>query len=166
MKEVCRFSFYTTSLFLSILTELNKFDRRTRPGQQNERVKEAYSRKRQQNRAANLNLVPVRTHSDSGYNRGADRSATFGERRTVPQASKRPASDGPSESEMRWIPSSNGGGEATKKRVAKPKGVETFGAGMERGNPSEISISEGDRRGRTERRKGGRSGSKNTFRKM
>jgi ribosome biogenesis protein ENP2 len=45
----------------------------------------------------------------------------------------------------------------------KRKGVETFGAGMEKGGEDGRDLSESDRRGRTERRRGIRSGSKNAI---
>lgn len=82
--------------------------------------------------------------------------------------------------EMSFIPSRNGdddegdgdnlrpgkkGGRGGKE--ARRKGVESFGAGMERGGGEpEIALSEADRKGRTQRRRGMRSGSKNTFRRM
>jgi ribosome biogenesis protein ENP2 len=56
------------------------------------------------------------------------------------------------------------------KRVLKDarKGVERFGAGMEKGgeNPDMRALSEQERSGRTQRRRGMRSGSKNAFRQM
>jgi len=70
--------------------------------------------------------------------------------------------------EMSWVPSSSApkGGNAKKEKEAR-KGVEVFGAGMERGDGEEKhSLSESERRGRTERRKGMRSGSKNMFRQL
>lgn len=60
-----------------------------------------------------------------------------------------------------WCPGVRG-----KKTLERRKGVELFGAGMERGGERQVDVSDGDRRGRTERRKGVRSGSKNTFRKI
>lgn len=53
------------------------------------------------------------------------------------------------------------------KKPARRKGVEEFGAGMEKGGEApEMRLSESDRKGREHRRKGMRSGSKNTFRRM
>lgn len=47
------------------------------------------------------------------------------------------------------------------------KGVEAFGAGMERGGEEpEVQLTDAERKGRTKRRQGMRSGSKNTFRRM
>lgn len=77
---------------------------------------------------------------------------------------------------MSWVPSSSGpiaeddmlveGGGGGKKRSDRRKGVEVFGAGMERGGEEPVDQSESDRKGRTHRRKGVRSGSKNVFRKI
>lgn len=80
---------------------------------------------------------------------------------------------------MSWVPSSSsrqvedddmlvpGGPGSSKKKQDKRKGVESFGAGMEKGGSErQVDMSDRDRRGRTERRKGVRSGSKNTFRRM
>lgn len=81
--------------------------------------------------------------------------------------------------EMSWVPSesASGGdrlvdeddGRGKQKAKAKEvrKGVEVFGAGMERGGEEhEREMSESERKGRTKRRQGMRSGSKNTFRRM
>ena len=54
-----------------------------------------------------------------------------------------------------------------KAKEARSKGVEAFGAGMERGGEGpDVEMSEAERKGRTKRRQGMRSGSKNTFRRM
>jgi ribosome biogenesis protein ENP2 len=57
-----------------------------------------------------------------------------------------------------------------QKRALKDtrKGVERFGAGMEKGgeDPDMRVLSEQERRGRSKRRRGMRSGSKNAFRQM
>jgi ribosome biogenesis protein ENP2 len=57
-----------------------------------------------------------------------------------------------------------------QKRASKDtrKGVERFGAGMEKGgeDPTMRVLSEQERRGRSQRRRGMRSGSKNAFRQM
>lgn len=79
---------------------------------------------------------------------------------------------------MSWVPSADAAGNdddalvgeggrapgGTKRRDGKRKGVESFGAGMERGGIGE-ELTESERKGRTQRRKGIRSGSKNTFRR-
>ena len=90
--------------------------------------------------------------------------------------------------EMSWVPSSGGKGKRRasasdfdmdiepepgrakgkgKERDTR-KGVERFGAGMEKGGeaPSEGKMSEAETRGRTSRRRDVRSGSKNTFRRI
>ncbi len=56
------------------------------------------------------------------------------------------------------------GGKSRK--VAPPKGVEKFGAGMEKGggDHSARGLSEQERSGRKQRRRGMRSGSKNALR--
>ena len=60
-----------------------------------------------------------------------------------------------------------GGRGDSKGKVQRRKGVETFGAGLEKGGDDpDVEISETDRKGRTQRRKGMRSGSKNTFRRI
>ena len=54
-----------------------------------------------------------------------------------------------------------------KGKEARRKGVEVFGAGMERGGEEpEVRMSEAERSGRTKRRQNLRSGSRNTFRRM
>jgi ribosome biogenesis protein ENP2 len=57
-----------------------------------------------------------------------------------------------------------------QKRALKDtrKGVERFGVGMEKGgeDPNMRALSEQERRGRSKRRRGMRSGSKNAFRQM
>ena len=73
---------------------------------------------------------------------------------------------------MSWVPtqgkgkgSENGKGKVWEERR---KGVERFGSGMERGGEGGEgrALSEQERSGRTERRRGVRSGSKNTFRRI
>ncbi|KAG6816772.1 hypothetical protein H0H87_003035 [Tephrocybe sp. NHM501043] len=166
--------------------ELNKFDPRARPGQKNVRAQEAYNRTREQNRIAgrtsNVNLVPMRAQAEGG--RGVDKNASFGQRRVSTGHKKQQASLFASDAqftadggmELSWMPSSGPrdgndmlvtSGGAPKRGKTKRPGVETFGAGMERGGEERsVDISESDRKGRTQRRKGVRSGSKNVFRKM
>ena len=63
-----------------------------------------------------------------------------------------------------------GGEQRRQKRASKDtrKGVERFGAGMEKGgeDPNLRVLSEQERSGRSHRRRGMRSGSKNAFRQM
>ncbi|OCH93959.1 hypothetical protein OBBRIDRAFT_885177 [Obba rivulosa] len=142
-------------------------------------------------RTANVRLVPFQAQVDERNAHGADKNASFGQRRSAlggskgkarasagDAASARQTADGGME--MSWVPSTTaqddwsdeGTGTGAKSQrkstqAAKRKGVETFGAGMEKGGGDvEYVMSEGDRRGRTQRRKGMRSGSKNTFRRM
>jgi ribosome biogenesis protein ENP2 len=162
-------------------SELNKFDPRARPGQKNARAQEAYTRNRERNRLANINLVPMRppTGSNGGDN-FADKNATYGQRRAPKlkgMAREAMATSADHDFEMSWVPSSSkqtdidgthiSGGGAHGKPQAKRKGMEVFGAGMEKGgeDPS-IDLTEGERKGRTQRRKGVRSGSRNTFRRL
>ncbi|GJE93757.1 WD40 and NUC153 domain-containing protein [Phanerochaete sordida] len=130
-------------------------------------------------RTANVRLVPMRAQGD-GAGR-FDRNATFGQRRaTAPAQGKgrtagfegaRFAADGGVE--MTYIPSASAAADDDAGRggraagAPRRKGVETFGAGMEKGGAEpEAALSEAERRGRTQRRKGMRSGSKNTFRRL
>lgn len=164
--------------------ELTKFDPRARPGQKNVRAQEAYSRARERNRIANVNLVPMRAQSGGSGSRGVDKNATFGQRRmkTTSSSGKQQSSElRVSEDggvEVSWIPSSlsghideddelvSGGGRSSKGQGRRRRGVESFGAGMERGGEERSELNESDRKGRTEKRKGIRSGSKNVFRRM
>ena len=74
--------------------------------------------------------------------------------------------------EMSFIPSGTGDDDperaaAQKKKKDVRKGVEVFGAGMERGvEEAKGEMSESERSGRKQRRKGMRSGSKNVFRQL
>lgn len=71
--------------------------------------------------------------------------------------------------EISFVPS--GAGDDNTKTHARMKdvrkGVEVFGAGMERGvEELKNEMSESERSGRKQRRKGMRSGSKNIFRQL
>lgn len=132
-------------------------------------------RNRESNRTANVNLVPMRANGvESG-----DKTATFGQRRVNPSYRAKPtasstqyAADGGME--MSWVPSSGAvdvddmlvpGGQRPKKGKTKRPGVESFGAGMEKGGQEQFAeMGESERKGRTKRRQGVRSGSKNVFR--
>ncbi|KAI0777227.1 WD40-repeat-containing domain protein [Trametes elegans] len=138
-------------------------------------------------REPKVRLVPLQAQSDA-HSRGADKNATFGQRRsqlgpkgkqrasTASDASIRHTGDGGVE--MTFIPRTASSGRdydddeglakgRGKGKDAKRKGVETFGAGMERGGEEpEREMSEAERKGRTKRRQGMRSGSKNVFRKL
>ncbi|KAF7300715.1 NUC153 domain-containing protein [Mycena chlorophos] len=149
---------------------LNKFDPRQRPGQKNARMQEAYSRARKQNQLAGQSkLVPMRA---AGGGRGMERDATFGQRRTGKAPASRKASQREEDlTEVSWIPSSSSSSKkeasdsAAKGRGKARKGTETFGAGLSKGYVGDdVELSEQDRSGRTRRRQGMRSGSKNAFR--
>ncbi|KAG2039198.1 NUC153 and WD40 repeat-containing nucleolar rRNA processing-related protein [Suillus americanus] len=163
--------------------ELNKFDPRARPGQKNERAHQAYTRTRQHNRQsnANINFVPLVPHTESSTSarKTGDKTATFGQRRNAPArgsshtATPRGAANGSKGGfEMSWVPSSTkdpSRDRGSRKDGNARKGVEVFGAGMERGGGDgerSAVLSESERTGRSQRRKGMRSGSKNVFRRL
>ncbi|KAI0340390.1 hypothetical protein BDW22DRAFT_1398755 [Trametopsis cervina] len=135
---------------------------------------------RMQQRNPNVRLVPLKTQS-GGHDERHNKNATFGQRRSTPslakgkgRASERDAikfsADGGIE--MTYVPSGAVDDDVAEsssksKMPQRRKGVEVFGAGMEKGGEDpDIVLSESDRQGRTHRRKGMRSGSKNTFRRM
>ena len=169
--------------------ELTKFDLRSRPGQRNIRAEEAYQRDRARNRAANVNMVPMRpqTTGSNSSQRPGDKDATFGRRRiprsasstnTTGKSSFRAHDNDDAPMEFSWVPSSSSsatgrkddGDRQSKSRNGKDKhrkGVEMFGAGLERGVEERVEFShDSERQGRSHRRKGVRSGSKNTFRRL
>lgn len=138
-----------------------------------------------------IRLVPLQAQDPRG-GRAVDKNASFGQRRSqfssgkgkgkerardAANADVRRTADGGVE--MTFIPRTTASGEdyddeekpqkAGKGKGKEPrrKGVEVFGAGMEKGGEEpEVAMSEAERRGRTKRRQGMRSGSKNTFRRM
>lgn len=139
-----------------------------------------------QRRNPNVRLVPVRADTDA-QRRGVDKNATFGQRRTLVDSSSKDKGKARDDSfkrsadggvEISWVPTANatssledadviGDRADGGKRTARKKGVEVFGAGMEKGGAEqERVINEGERQGRAHRRTGMRSGSKNTFRRM
>ena len=108
-----------------------------------------------------------------GGSRFEDKNATFGQR-LAPKASKSNSrSAGDDEAmEFTWVPATSSKDDdderpRRQKQDKKEKGIERFGAGLEKGyvEPSQ-DISESERSGRTHRRHGVRSGSKNAFRRM
>jgi ribosome biogenesis protein ENP2 len=126
-----------------------------------------------------VRLVPLQARGPEGQN-GKDKDATFGQRRRVVSKLTRASTSSTDRvsrtvdgvTEMSWIPSSKrksntvvGEAKDAKKRN---KGIESFGLGMERGDHpvSSTPMSESEKSGRTQRRKGMRSGSKNAFRKI
>lgn len=159
-------------LMVFIHTELNAYDPRARPGQKNARAEEAYARNRKNNHDANVALVPTRAQRDGGGQWGADKDATFGQR-CAGKRTGAPARASEGAVEMSWIPLQNVDAEDTLvpggggKRKECRKGVETFGAGMEKGGEDPgREVGEHECKGRTEQRRGIRSRSKNTFRRM
>jgi len=118
-------------------------------------------------------------------NRSHHTNATFGERRLPQPGHSRLTSKGQETEdatrEISWVPSSssNGGNQKgldpsasnppsgmTGRKKGKRKGMETFGAGLEKGIEEVVDVAESERIGRTQRRKGVRSGSKNAFRRL
>ncbi|PPQ87687.1 hypothetical protein CVT25_011454 [Psilocybe cyanescens] len=165
--------------------ELTKFDPRSRPGQRNVRAEEAYLRERESNRAVwaqkkqnkKVNMVPMVPQTAGQSQRLGDKDATFGQRRAPPPSKKAGPSkarvDADAPMEISWVPSASSGerdggnGEerqSSKKDKVRRKGVEMFGAGLERGVEENADMGDSERQGRTHRRKGVRSGSKNAFR--
>lgn len=72
---------------------------------------------------------------------------------------------------MSWIPSQTKGDSEKPARVGaiskiKRPGIEYLGAGLEKGVERLNNLSETEKKGRSERRKNVRSGSKNVFRKV
>ncbi|KZT70459.1 hypothetical protein DAEQUDRAFT_750348 [Daedalea quercina L-15889] len=142
-------------------------------------------------RTPKVNLVPLHAQAP-GAGRSTDKNASFGQRRSISstagngkgkaradtvgahhtgdggmEISFMPKSSGTydSDEDMDGSHRATGKGGAKGKMEARRKGVETFGAGMERGGEEPgRELSESERRGRMHRRKGMRSGSKNTFR--
>lgn len=105
-----------------------------------------------------------------------DKDASFGRRLASRQLSKssvesrstaRVSADGGME--ISFVPSGTGDDDTTTHARKKDirKGVEVFGAGMERGmEEPKGEMNESERSGRKQRRKGMRSGSRNVFRRL
>lgn len=136
-------------------------------------------------------MVPIRpqTIGNNNTQRPGDKDATFGQRRMPRSASSTNATrkssfraheDNDDAMEISWVPTSSssaiggkdiGDRQSNSTRTIKDsklrKGVETFGAGLERGVEERMEFSnDSERKGRSHRRKGVRSGSKNTFRRL
>ncbi|KAF8970211.1 NUC153 and WD40 repeat-containing nucleolar rRNA processing-related protein [Flammula alnicola] len=167
--------------------ELTKFDPRTKPGQRNFRAEEAYQREKAENRKGwtskkKVSMVPIRPQTGGPSQNLGDKNATFGQRRTPVSsntARKSGVRQGHAEAdapmEISWVPSSGSGGrdggdgqdrERPGKDKVRRKGVESFGAGLERGVEEKADMGDSERQGRMHRRKGVRSGSKNVFRRI
>jgi len=111
----------------------------------------------------------------TGDSSGRSDGATFGQRRLPGVFSRgqksagkyREAGDVPKE--ISWIPSDYKEKEKARSssgKVGKKSGVETFGAGLEKGGEEIMVVSELERHGRSRRRQSIRSGSKNAFRRL
>lgn len=132
-----------------------------------------------------MSARPTQTTTSSGRSRAQDRSTAFGDRRKSNSAAPGRSSKSDDTrvtrmpgggAEISWVPTSSGGkgdslfddgfgeGDVPKKGGKRKDGVEEFGAGMEKGGKSFDADS--GRKGRTQRRTGIRSGSRNTFRQM
>ncbi|KAF5318863.1 hypothetical protein D9619_010705 [Psilocybe cf. subviscida] len=171
--------------------ELTSYDPRTKPNQRNVRAEEAYQRQKEANRQswaskkqAKVSMAPLRASASGSAQTFGDKAATFGQRRAPGSAGgsgssvrkatgkKARADTEDAPMEISWVPSASSSArdESEKREVSggKPrrKGVESFGAGLERGIEENENVGEAERHGRTQRRKGGRSGSKNVFRRI
>lgn len=158
--------------------ELNKHDPRSRPGQKNARLQQVYSRTRDTNRqSGQVHFVPLVAQTTAPAGKTDDKDASYGQRLGAWQLSK-PSAESPSTvqfsadggMEISFIPSGTGDDDtdmrARKKRDIR-KGVEVFGAGMERGTEElRDEMGDSERSGRKQRRKGMRSGSRNVFRRL
>lgn len=133
-----------------------------------------------------VSIRPQTIGSNNNTQRPGDKDATFGQRRTPRSASftntTRKSSSRVHEDddamEISWVPASSssatggkdnddGQNKSKSVKVKLRKGVETFGAGLERGVEERMEFSnDSERKGRSHRRKGVRSGSKNTFRRL
>lgn len=131
-----------------------------------------------------VHLVPMRPRTGISNRSDPTTNATFGQRR-LPQPGHNRLTSKKQETEdanmeISWVPSSSNGGNLkgldpsmsnppsgmTGRKKGKRKGMETFGAGLEKGIEEVVDVVESERIGRTQRRKGVRSGSKNAFRRL
>lgn len=170
-----------------LYSELWTDDIRARMAARDSGISQARSRRQQ--RTPQVNLVPLQAQA-SGSGRPTDKTATFGQRRSSAPSGRGGRGTGAVDArhtgeggmELTFVPRSSGayesdedmdgtgrsaskGGAGGKKDVRR-KGVETFGAGVERGGQDPgRELSESDRQGRAHRREGMWSGSKNTFRR-
>jgi ribosome biogenesis protein ENP2 len=142
--------------------------------------------------AKNVRMVSAQPHLE-GASRQASGStssnpnASFGQRRKAMASSssgvsggRRRDTDSHADAEFTWVPNAplQADSEKSAKEQAndkakekKRRGIESFGAGLEKGHTTANDedarpLSESERHGRTKRRSGVRSGSKNAFRGM
>ena len=117
-------------------------------------------------------MTPLKANHGGSHD---SRGVAYGARRNEASKSRRPpdhvkrSMDGGME--LTWVPSSRKDRSRTSSEGAKREkqpGVETFGAGMEKGGRSQnpVGLNETQRHGRTTRRQNIRSGSKNVFRRL
>ena len=132
-------------------------------------------------------MVPLRPQTIGSNNarRAGDKDATFGQRRMPRSTSSTNTGKFPFKThekddgmEISWVPSSSSSAVSAKDKGDRQstsrsgkdkhrKGIETFGAGLERGTEERAEFSnDSERQGRSHRRKGIRSGSKNAFRRI
>ncbi|TFK49418.1 hypothetical protein OE88DRAFT_1757154 [Heliocybe sulcata] len=128
---------------------------------------------RRDQRNPQVRMVPMRAQADG--RRAPDKDASFGQRRSSKGVSPKAGRDSMYMNrvadgglEMSWVPSgASDAKERAERKKAAAKKKDTFGHGMERGGEErEVRMTESERSGRTHRRQGMRSGSKNTFRRM
>lgn len=135
-----------------------------------------YTKARRQQKADNpftsVRMAPLK--ADHSGSRGSRGGATFGARRNEATKTRRPSehvkrsTDGGME--FTWVPTPKKDrprAPSDGSRQKKP-GVETFGAGMEKGGRPQhfAELDETQRHGRSKRRQNVRSGSKNVFRRL
>ncbi|KAI9459171.1 WD40-repeat-containing domain protein [Lactarius psammicola] len=143
---------------------------------------------------ANMRLIPLQAQPPStASDRAASRDASFGHRRSASARHRPMETESRPDGEhvfrksdgsvgVSWVPAPRSKSDARagkddeddllvgrggkSRKPALPKGVERFGAGMEKGggDRSAQELSEQERGGRKQRRRGMRSGSKNAFR--
>lgn len=170
--------FDISPLEIMMLSDLNQFDPRARRKDGSKMTRPLPPTQKRNARQPRLVELRPQTEGDV-FNPGADRNSTFGERRTQFPSAKmsknKNAVSGTEKGamEISWIPSTTSKDDDDHsdnennqtRRSKKQKGAETFGAGMEKGGRIEGEDLEHESRfGRTKRRTGVRSGSKNVFR--
>ena len=107
---------------------------------------------------------PTNNYKSASF--GQRRQRSFGTHHTPRESGLQKVDDGGFA--LSWIPSNikdDSGSGAGKPKTKRP-GVEYLGAGLEKGVERLNNLSEAERKGRSERRKNVRSGSKNVFRKL
>ena len=134
-----------------------------------------------------MRLVPLQAQAQStASDRAVSRDASFGHRRSATTRHRHKEAENHPDAEhifrksdgsagVSWVPAAKSKSEARAEKDdmrggkprKDPKGVERFGAGMEKGGVDRNAreLSEQERSGRTQRRRGMRSGSKNALRK-